>query len=332
MSAASKKQTRTPILGEWALTAKLGRRREYVLYSAQHISTEQPAYLRVLGSDATSTDRDRFLAEVAIVSKHREHFLPVHSFRSHGEGLVAVSEIPEKTLCGHSLAHDVHAIVKLCQKLAEALQLLHDAGRVHAALCREAIELVDSEAMVVRLLDTGMGLELGHTYSANRQRHLPPEVVGVVTASVDWDIYALGILGLEMMEDPDGTRSQDAASVALRALFLACTAQVPDKRPYTLGIVRRRLLDIAQLPTFASPAPAPRAPRPPSRAARLTPVEAQWFVNDCLTEAEVAAIEGFEPETLSAPARVLGSLLSVTAGTALALMLAAMLGLEAFGS
>lgn len=356
MTTASMKQTRTPTLGAWALTAKLGRRREYILYSAQHVQTGQAVYLRILSAEASAPDRDRFLTEASIASRYKEHFLAVESLCSYGDDLVAVSEIPENTLAGASFADNLVAIIKTSQKLCEALQILHEAGRVHGALCREAIELVDTKSAQVRLLDMGVGLELGQSYSTTRQCHLPPEVHGNVSATVDWDIYALGVLGLEMMADPSGSRASDPASKALRALFMACTAEAPDMRPYTLSIVQRRLSDIARLQEAARlPAASgrtksnniqsmenvvvmeqevpkiPKAPRPPSRAARLTPVEAQWFVNDCLTEAEVAAIDGFEPEKTSVLTRVFGSLLSVTAGTALALMLAAILGLNAFG-
>jgi hypothetical protein len=327
VTTASQKQIRTPTIGDWAVTGKLGRRREYVLYTAQSLARPASrAYLRVLGADASVTERDRFLTEVAIVSAHKEHFLPVDSLRSHGKALVAATEIPAKTLLDFPLCRHARAIVNISLQLVDCLGILHDSGRVHGAICRGTVQLMGEGQPRVRLLDTGMGLELGHAYSATtRQRHLPPDVVGVVTATEEWDIYALGTLGLHMMQLPPPNEPADLAMAALRELFLACTAASPSQRPYSLRVIQHRLRDISQL------LPAKPVRPPPLRIARFTPVEERWFVDDCLSAEEVVAIDGFAPERASTLARFFGSVLSVTAATALALMLGAMFGIDAFG-
>lgn len=317
-------KTRNPILGEWELCACLGRRREYFLYRGRHCTSGQEAHLRVLPPTADAEARECFSHAVSLASANPEYFLPVTSVRACGAGIIAVSVIPERTLAGAPLSPSIGQLATLCRGLAAGLDLVHRIGRIHAYLVPESVEVVGQgpSDVQLRLLDIGRGFAVGRGCAVEADSDLPPEASEDKVANVSWDIYAFGRLGQHLLRQAHASGAAEGVRLALEGLLQACSSTREQRRPRSMRVVADCLRDIVQQTSSAEEAES-------SDGRKRAPHNASsGFCHSLASPAAAEDIEASRSMGLSQSGRIVASLLSLAAVTALGFALASMVGVS----
>jgi eukaryotic-like serine/threonine-protein kinase len=186
--------------------------------------------------------QQRFEREaLEMASFQHPHIVSVHDFGYDEEGVYLVQEyMPGGTLTDHmgEGALPVEEAVTLLLPLADALQAIHDRGRVHRDV-KPANILFDAyghlklaDFGVVKLLEGQEGLTLTATGAAvGTPAYMAPELIAG-EASAATDQYALGVVLYEMVTGKKPYHGR----TPMETLYMHKTAELPDPRTYNPGL------------------------------------------------------------------------------------------------
>jgi tRNA A-37 threonylcarbamoyl transferase component Bud32/tetratricopeptide (TPR) repeat protein len=275
------------LAGSYAIAHEIGRGGMATVFKAHEHKHDRDVVIKVLDpSIAHLFGADRFLREVRIAATlAHPHIVPLID-SGDADGLLYYvmpwmegETLRERLRRGRPSREEALSI--LCD-VAGALAFAHDAGIVHRDLKPENVLLTAGHAYlldfgIAKLLEqspealviTTPGLPLG-----TRRYMAPEQAVGAADVDARADIYAWGILGIELLTgvplptaDAEGAAARLLAThpefpTTLVALLQACVATAPDRRPATMTDVVE-WLNAASIPR-AHPAPR-EAPRPDRR-------------------------------------------------------------------
>ena len=202
-------------LGPWAIGDLLGRGGAGVVYSATHVTTGEPAAVKVLTSvgQLSDTQRRRFERELSVQRSIQDddvvRILDSGTAVS-GEQWVAMERLDGRSLMDRIAASEpleFREIAVLVRTVALALHRLHDRGIVHRDVKPGNILLTRQGAP--RLADFGLVVLEEATASLTRTganpgtpRYMAPEQkAGVVERWPLVDVYALGLVLDELLEN-----------------------------------------------------------------------------------------------------------------------------------
>jgi serine/threonine-protein kinase len=247
------------LAGSYAIAHEIGRGGMATVFKAHEHKHDRDVVIKVLDpSIAHLFGADRFLREVRIAATlAHPHIVPLID-SGDADGLLYYvmpwmegETLRERLRRGRPSREEALSI--LCD-VAGALAFAHDAGIVHRDLKPENVLLTAGHAYlldfgIAKLLEqspealviTTPGLPLG-----TRRYMAPEQAVGAADVDARADIYAWGILGIELLTgvplptaDAEGAAARLLAThpefpTTLVALLQACVATAPDRRPATM--------------------------------------------------------------------------------------------------
>ncbi|MBK8059124.1 MAG: protein kinase [Gemmatimonadetes bacterium] len=278
------------LAGSYAIAHEIGRGGMATVFKAHEHKHDRDVVIKVLDpSIAHLFGADRFLREVRIAATlAHPHIVPLID-SGDADGLLYYvmpwmegETLRERLRRGRPSREEALSI--LCD-VAGALAFAHDAGIVHRDLKPENVLLTAGHAYlldfgIAKLLEqspealviTTPGLPLG-----TRRYMAPEQAVGAADVDARADIYAWGILGIELLTgvplptaDAEGAAARLLAThpefpTTLVALLQACVATAPDRRPATMTDV------VEWLNAASIPAPTLRRGRHRGRTAAPSP-------------------------------------------------------------
>ena len=198
----SERSLSAPAIGNWghlALLERLGGGTFGEVYRAWDRQLERDVALKVLRPDRP--DASRLLAEARLLARIRhQHVVSVYGVDTHDERIGLWMELVRGvtleqllTTEGPFAARDAALVgIDLCR----ALGAIHAAGLVHRDV--KAQNVMREEGGRLVLMDLGTGRDIGRGEAAaglaGTPLYLAPEIFGGATASVQSDIYSLGVL------------------------------------------------------------------------------------------------------------------------------------------
>lgn len=199
--------------GQYQIVRELGRGGMGVVFLARDVALHRLVAIKVLRHEfaASEEHRERFRREARVTARlSHPGIVPVHTFGEHGDLVYIVM----KYVHGESLAERVrregplppHEVRAILTELALALDSAHRAGVVHRDLKPENILLENGSARPM-LTDFGVALVRsldpvrGDAARAFGTPHYmsPEQSAGELDIDGRSDIYALGVLGFQML-------------------------------------------------------------------------------------------------------------------------------------
>jgi eukaryotic-like serine/threonine-protein kinase len=255
----------TALADRYLLERELGSGGMAIVYLADDLKHRRKVALKVLRTELAATmGPERFLREIEVAARlQHPHILPLHDSGQAREFLYYVMPFVD----GHNLRHritrqgelPIHEAVKILAEVTDALAYAHSQGVVHRDIKPENILLSGRHALVTdfgvakavseatgRHNLTTAGVALGTpAYMA------PEQAAGESTIDQRADIYALGVLGYELVSGRtpfSGRSSQEvlaahitqppaplcghrpACPAELEAVIMKCLAKRPGDR------------------------------------------------------------------------------------------------------
>ncbi len=296
-------QLRTALAGHYQLERELGGGGMSRVFVARETALDRQVVVKVLPPElAAALSADRFRREIQLAaSLQHPHIVPLFSAGQAGELLYYTMPLVEGESVRARLGRDgelpVPEAVRLLRDVADALSYAHRHGVVHRDIKPDNVLLSEHHALVTdfgvaKALDeaarhstlTATGLALGTpAYMAPEQAAADPHTDHRA------DIYALGVLGYEILAGRPPFTGPSAQAIVAAQLTQAATplAQVrPSVPPALAALVMRCLekrpadrwqsaaevleaIEALGAPTGAAVAPAQAAPRRRRRVAAL---------------------------------------------------------------
>ncbi|MCC6774264.1 MAG: serine/threonine protein kinase, partial [Gemmatimonadaceae bacterium] len=256
----------TALVDTYEVGREIGRGGMATVFRARERKHDREVVIKVLDpSMAQLCGAERFLREVRIAaSLAHPHIVPlIDSGDADGLLFYVMPWMDGETLRdrlkrGPLPLHDSVAVLR---DVASALVVAHGAGVVHRDLKPENVFLTAGHAFlldfgIAKLLDDSSGAAhlTSPGFPIGTRRYMAPEQA-LAAANVDHhvDIFAWGLLGLEMLVDeslPAGEAAVYAPAMLARqrqlpaplvALLQSCVATNPDDRPPTMAATVERL-------------------------------------------------------------------------------------------
>ena len=191
--------------GRYALEQTLGRAGR--VFRARHLQLGKTFALEVV-APAFAGDEDarrRFQQEARRASElSHPGLVPVVDFgEDPGLGAYMVSELVEGLpLASEPLPFSLRRALDVLGQLADVLEHVHRRGLVHGDLRAESIIMVPDTTkggrrQLARMLDVGLAQRYTHGNPA--PAYLAPERIGGAQPTVGSDVYALGVLGFQLL-------------------------------------------------------------------------------------------------------------------------------------
>jgi serine/threonine protein kinase len=211
-------------LSTYRIDAEIGRGGMAVVYTGWHEQLERPVALKVLAEHLAGDPefRARFLREARIASKlHHPNLVQTFDITEvDGVPCIVMELLPGGTLEAGSLTRED------ARELAAGLAHAHDRGVVHRDL--KPANLLRSRGGEVKIADFGIARALEETMVTQvgtvlgTMRYLSPEQAEGRVVGTEADIYSLGVVFDELLED---------ATDEDRALTERMRAHDPASRP-----------------------------------------------------------------------------------------------------
>lgn len=284
--------------GSYAVERVLGRGGMATVYLATDLKHDRQVALKVLRPELTSAlGGDRFPREIQIIAQlTHPHILPLHDSGEADGLLYYVMPYVEGRSLRDRLREEsplpTHDATRILREVADALAFAHGRGVVHRDIKPENVMLSGRHALV-----TDFGVAKAVTEAGGEQlttvgvalgtpSYMSPEqAMGEPDIDARSDIYALGILGYEMLTgappfvkdtprallsahviEPPGeiTEARPEIPGELGALIMRCLEKDPDDRWQTADEVVRRLEQLStpsggMTPTHTRPLTATEA-------------------------------------------------------------------------
>ena len=222
--------------GAYRVERELGGGAASRLFVAVEPALDRRVVIKVLSPDSTSeVSAARFKREIALAAHlQHPHILPLLSAGSQQDLLYYVMPYLEGESLRHRLQRDgrlpIEAAVTILREVADALAVAHAAGFVHRDVKPGNILLQGSHAVLTdfgvarALLEARGGRRLTDPGTAvGTPGYMSPEqAVGDAEVDARSDVYALAIVGYEMLAG-----APPFTGPTLRAVIVAHLAQVP---------------------------------------------------------------------------------------------------------
>ncbi|HEX6316682.1 MAG TPA: serine/threonine-protein kinase [Gemmatimonadaceae bacterium] len=295
------------------------------VFVAKETSLDRLVVVKVLPPDlAAGVNRDRFRREIQLAAQlQHPHIVPLHAAGSSGDLLYFTMPYIE----GESLRHALHEsvrfspreVVRILHDVADALAYAHSRGVIHRDIkpgnvLRSGSHAVVTDFGVAKAISAALpavGMTTSGMAIGTPAYMAPEQLAGDPAADHRVDIYALGLLGYELLAgeapfkasspqetmaaqltrapEPISKRRPDAPP-ALAALLTRCLAKNPADRPQTATEVVS-LLDSLEI---SSGAMAPMRAFTPAR---------MWVFGGAVAAAAMAAF-ALWPRQAAAPSLV----------------------------
>jgi eukaryotic-like serine/threonine-protein kinase len=309
------------------------------VFVATEKSLNRQVVVKVLPPDlAAGVNRDRFRREIQLAAQlQHPHIVPLHAAGSAGDLLYFTMPYIE----GESLRHALHEnvkfsprdVVRILHDVSDALAYAHSRGVIHRDIkpgnvLRSGSHAVVTDFGVAKAISAALpsvGMTTSGMAIGTPAYMAPEQLAGDPAADHRVDIYAVGLLGYELLAgeapfkasspaetmaaqltrapEPISKRRPDAPP-ALAALLTRCLAKNPADRPQTATEVVS-LLDALEV---SSGAMAPQRAFTPRRV---------WALGGLVAAAAIAAI-AFWPRHEPLPSVMVGDSIPVVAATATA--------------
>jgi eukaryotic-like serine/threonine-protein kinase len=196
------------VIGEYRVTGFLGRGGMGVVYRGVHEKLGRPAAIKILQtSQDDPTFKTRFCNEARLqAALHHPNIATLYDFRDEGDRLVIFMELVDGECLGDLItrrAFTVEESLGVFASVCEAISYVHRNGVIHRDIKAENAKLTSSGS--VKLLDFGIAKDSvshGLTQTGGvigTPNYLSPEQFEGAGASVQTDVWALGILLYQMM-------------------------------------------------------------------------------------------------------------------------------------
>jgi len=290
--------------GQFKLERLLGRGAMGAVYLAEQLEVERRVVIKLLcaadrrdarfsakPSEHKQTERFKYEAK-ALAQLNHPNIVQLYAFGRTDTGLAYLAmEYVE----GHTLASQIadggalpeHAVLQILEQLSSALCAAHRQGVIHRDLKPENVMLVASEdrSPHIKVLDFGIARftrapELRLTRSGEilgTPLYIAPEQLRGAPADARSDLYALGVIGYELLTGRPPFEADTelelfgqvlnapvlalhrrapeiAVSAATEAVLLRCLAKDPDERFQSASELREQL---AALTSWHAHAPGP---------------------------------------------------------------------------
>jgi eukaryotic-like serine/threonine-protein kinase len=295
----------------YLLERELGSGGMAIVYLADDLKHRRKVALKVLRTELAATmGPDRFLREIEVAARlQHPHILPLHDSGQAQGFLYYVMPFVD----GHNLRHrivrhgelPIHEAVKILAEVTDALAYAHSQGVVHRDIKPENILLSGRHALV-----TDFGVAKAVSEATGRQ-HLttagvalgtpaymaPEQAAGESTIDQRVDIYALGVLGYELISGRtpfSGRTSQEvlAAHITqppeplsvrrsacppdLEAVIMKCLAKRPADRWQTADELLAALEPLAM--TSGGTTPTTTRPMKSVSTKPVAPGASRWLI------------------------------------------------------
>jgi serine/threonine-protein kinase len=298
------------------------------VFVALEKSLNRRVVVKVLPPDlAAGVNRERFRREIQLAAQlQHPHIVPLHAAGSAGDLLYFTMPYIE----GESLRHALHEgvrfspreVVRILHDVSDALAYAHSRGVIHRDIkpgnvLRSGSHAVVTDFGVAKAISAAMpavGMTTSGMAIGTPAYMAPEQLAGDPAADHRVDLYALGLLGYELLAgeapfkapspqetmaaqltrapEPISKRRPDAPA-ALAALLTRCLAKNPADRPQTAGEVVS-LLDSLEI---SSGAMAPMRAFTPAR---------MWIAGGAIAVAAVIAIAMWPRDAVVPPTPPLG--------------------------
>jgi serine/threonine-protein kinase len=262
------------------------------VFVATERSLNRRVVIKVLPPElAAGVNRDRFRREIQLAAQlQHPHIVPLHTAGAHGDLLYFTMPYIE----GESLRHALHEgvrfspreAVRILHDVSDALAYAHERGVIHRDIkpgnvLRSGSHAVVTDFGVAKAISAALpavGMTTSGMAIGTPAYMAPEQLAGDPAADHRVDIYALGLLGYELLTgeapfqssspqetmaaqltrvpEPISNRRPDAPP-ALAALLSRCLAKNPADRPQTAAEVTRQLEEIELSSGSAVPRRAP---------------------------------------------------------------------------
>ena len=242
----------------YRIERELGQGGMATVYLAEDLKHHRQVAIKVLRPDlAAALGPERFTQEIEIAARlQHPHILPVHDSGESGGFLYYVMPYVEGESLRERLTNrgelPVHDAVRLLAEVAEALAYAHSRGVVHRDIKPENIMLSGRHALV---MDFGVAKAVSEASGRNRlttagvalgtPAYMAPEQA-TADPNIDQrvDIYALGILGYELLTGRTpfgGVNAQQILAAQITAAPDPVTTHRPSVSPALADVVMRAL-------------------------------------------------------------------------------------------
>jgi len=305
------------------------------VFVATEQSLNRQVVVKVLPPElAAGVNRERFRREIQLAAQlQHPHIVPLHAAGSAGDLLYFTMPYIE----GESLRHALHEglkfspreVVRILHDVADALAYAHSRGVIHRDIkpgnvLRSGTHAVVTDFGVAKAISAAMpavGMTTSGMAIGTPAYMAPEQLAGDPAADHRVDLYALGLLGYELLageapfkaSSPQETlaaqltrapesiaKRRPDAPPALAALLTRCLAKNPADRPQSATEIVS-LLDSLEISSGAMM---------PQRA--FTPMRT-WVAGGAVTAAAIAAIALWPRDTVLPPAMVVDSVATVPA-------------------
>ena len=246
------------------------------VFRARHLQLGKLFALEVVGPtfDGDEDARRRFHSDARRASElSHPGLVPVVDFgEDPGFGAYMVSELVEGIpLANEPLPFSVRRALDVLGQLADVIEHVHRRGLVHGDLRADAIIMVPDATrggrrQLARLLDVGIANRFTHSNPA--PAYLAPERIGGAAPTISSDVYALGILGFQLLtnklpftgsiadvllaqvyERPPSISDArgEAVDEAVEAFIARALAKHPDERHRSAAAFRHELNTVLEL-------------------------------------------------------------------------------------
>jgi serine/threonine-protein kinase len=239
--------------GHYEIEREIGQGGMAVVYLARDIKHDRKVALKVLRQELSSAmGVDRFPREIHIIAQmHHPHILPLHDSGEAGGFLYYVMPYVDGETLRARLAKgplSINEAVRLLQEITDALSYAHNLGVMHRDIKPDNVMLSGKHATVmdfgiakaVRASTTEKLTTIG--IAVGTPQYMAPEQA-MAEENVDHrtDIYALGVLGYEMLTGHPVFEGSTAQAV-LSAHVLEQPKDVRERRPDVPPLLAEALL------------------------------------------------------------------------------------------
>ena len=195
----------------YQLEAELGRGGMGVVYRGRDLLLKRTVAVKVVGPGALGTEgRARLLQEAqAVASLNRPNIVAVYDAGEaelpefDGPAAFVVMELVEGQTLRHYRPADLADSVAILEQICDALGAAHEQGIIHRDLKPENV--IRTESGEIKLMDFGLA-RIGDRPRMTQEGtlmgtldYLAPEIIQGKEASVQSDLYALGVMAYELL-------------------------------------------------------------------------------------------------------------------------------------